>query len=67
MKGVTGLASCGLTWQILCNPPTSPVALFTVHRAKAIMDPEPVRPATMQATSDNYYSTSSIVVNQFCF
>lgn len=36
MKGVAGLASCGLTWQILCNPSTSPVALFTVHRLKLL-------------------------------
>lgn len=28
--GVSGLASWGLVWQILLNPPTSPMALFTV-------------------------------------
>lgn len=31
-RGVTGLGSCGLAWKILCNPPTSPMALFTVCR-----------------------------------
>lgn len=30
--GVTGLGSCGLAWQILYNPPTSPMAMFTVRR-----------------------------------
>lgn len=36
MGGVTGLCSCGLAWQILCNPPTSPMALFTVRRVKLL-------------------------------
>lgn len=35
-EGVTGLGSSGLAWQILCNPPTSPMALFTVRRVKLL-------------------------------
>lgn len=31
-RWVTGLGPYGLAWQILCNPPTSPIALFTVCR-----------------------------------
>lgn len=35
-EGVTGLGSCGLAQQILCNPPTSPMALFTARRVKLL-------------------------------